>query len=65
MGVDHVARAQAYLREAMAGLSDRERLRRETLLALLTAAGIDVPDPDALDSDALRKLLDQHYERAA
>jgi hypothetical protein len=31
----------------------------------LTAEGVDVPNARSLDSDALRKLLDQHYDRAA
>jgi hypothetical protein len=65
MSVDHIARAKAYVREAMDGLADRERLRHKTLLALLTAEGVDVPNARSLDSDALRKLLDQHYDQAA
>ena len=65
MGVDHIARAEATLREVMAGRGETERLRRETLLALLTAEGVDVPGAHLLDSAALRKLLNQHYDKAA
>lgn len=65
MKVDHIARAEALLREVAAGRRESERLRRETLLALLAAEGVHVRDPHLLDSDALRKLLDQHYDRRA
>jgi hypothetical protein len=42
-----------------------ERLRRQTLLGLLTARGIEVPHADKLDSEALREILDREQARAA
>ncbi|HEX8694689.1 MAG TPA: hypothetical protein VF746_19850 [Longimicrobium sp.] len=42
-----------------------ERLRRKTVLNLLIARGIDVPDADKLDSKALQEILDREAARAA
>lgn len=65
MKPDYIAQSEALLQEIAAGLKESERLRRETLLALLTAEGVRVPNADSLDNSELRKLLDQHFDRAA
>ncbi|HET7462679.1 MAG TPA: hypothetical protein VFJ82_15600 [Longimicrobium sp.] len=40
----------------------REELRKKTLLALLVANGIHLPNAEQLDSAALRRVLDESTE---
>ncbi|HEU0052935.1 MAG TPA: hypothetical protein VFQ39_07145 [Longimicrobium sp.] len=48
------------LETAKPDLVKRERLRRLTILGLLQAKGVEVPNAEMLDSVALQMILDRH-----
>lgn len=65
MSSDLIAQARAHLEAARLDPVELERLRRQTLLGILIAKGVPVPNADALDSVALQELLDRYATRAA
>lgn len=65
MSSDTLAQIIARLEALKPDYEELERLRRQTLLGLLIAKGIDVPGADKLDSKALREILDRENARAA
>lgn len=65
MSSDTLAQIIARLEAMKPDYEELERLRRKTLLGLLIARGIDVPDAGKLDSKALQEILDREKARAA
>lgn len=65
MDSDKLAQIIARYEALKPDYEELERLRRKTLLGLLTARGVDVPGADKLDSKALQDLLDRESARAA
>ncbi|HET7232975.1 MAG TPA: hypothetical protein VFJ16_23400 [Longimicrobium sp.] len=61
----HVENARRMLEEWRPDPAVREELRKKTLLALLVANNIRVPNADRLDSAALRRVLDAATDKAA
>jgi hypothetical protein len=55
---EHFERAREILEKYRPDPVRREALRKKTLLALLTANDIYVPNAEQLDSAALRQVLD-------
>ena len=54
----HLKRARELIEAARPDPVRREELRKKTLLALLVANDIHVPNAEQLDSAALRQVLD-------